>query len=75
MEEVLRRRRLSQAFYVLPPSDEELRRRAGIIILPILIFIINQKTRDQALTGSDFQLRVGLGSELKSRVVGYPRVG
>ena len=29
----------------------------------------------QALTGSDFQLRVGSGSELKSRVVGYPRVG
>ena len=30
---------------------------------------------DQALTGSDFQLWVGSGSELKSRVVGYPRVG
>ena len=31
--------------------------------------------QEQALTGSDFQLRVGSGSELKSRVVGYPRVG
>ena len=51
-----------------------------IITMRIIVIIIITRPwpafgRQQALTGSDFQLWVGSGSELKSRVVGYPLVG
>ena len=62
-------------FYIVANFDDAFNAMYITYRLPKLLRGYLSHGPIQALTGSDFQLRVGSGSELKSRVVGYPRVG